>query len=235
MKTPEELKAYKRQWQLNNRDKFRAYNKKYYIKNREKVLAGTSKWKKENREKVCLYAKRSAAKNPERIKAYRFAKREHLLNKQRERRSKKKSLLIELGLKTPWVRPQKQTIPWKVRNKERMRAYFSNYSKTNIQRILKRRQSARIQKALKGIGLKKRFATLKYVGINTTGLKQYLESLFKPGMTWANRSLWHIDHKLPCSSFDLTIEAEQMKCFHYTNLQPLWWWENLSKSDKIAA
>jgi hypothetical protein len=54
-------------------------------------------------------------------------------------------------------------------------------------------------------------------------------------MNWQNhkRFGWHIDHIKPCSSFDLSKEEEQLACFHYTNLQPLWWHENLKKSNKI--
>lgn len=52
----------------------------------------------------------------------------------------------------------------------------------------------------------------------------YIESQFKEGMTWGNRSYygWHLDHVIPCASFDLTKIEEQKKCFHYTNFQPLW-------------
>lgn len=43
-------------------------------------------------------------------------------------------------------------------------------------------------------------------------------------MTWDNYGFkgWHIDHKIPCLSFNLTDIDQQKKCFHYTNLQPLW-------------
>ena len=66
-------------------------------------------------------------------------------------------------------------------------------------------------------------------------LKQHLESQFKDGMSWNNHGVkgWHIDHIKPCASFDLTDPEEQKKCFHFSNLQPLWWIDNLKKKDKI--
>ena len=62
----------------------------------------------------------------------------------------------------------------------------------------------------------------------------HLEKSFKPGMTRKNHGKWHIDHIKPCASFDLTKPEEQAKCFHYTNLQPLWASENLAKGSKIS-
>jgi hypothetical protein len=64
-------------------------------------------------------------------------------------------------------------------------------------------------------------------------LKGYLAGKFKDGMTWENHGEWHIDHIKPCASFNLLDEGEQKKCFHYTNLQPLWASENLSKGCKF--
>ena len=52
-------------------------------------------------------------------------------------------------------------------------------------------------------------------------------------MSWDNQGEWHIDHIIPCASFDLTNEEEQEKCFHYTNLQPLWAIDNMVKGCKI--
>jgi hypothetical protein len=50
-----------------------------------------------------------------------------------------------------------------------------------------------------------------------------------------NSKEYHIDHIIPCASFDLTKPEDQAKCFHYTNLQPLWASENLAKGSKISS
>ncbi len=60
----------------------------------------------------------------------------------------------------------------------------------------------------------------------------YLEKKYKKGMTRDNYGDWHVDHIKPCASFDLTDAKQQMLCFHYTNLQPLWAKENLQKGKK---
>lgn len=72
----------------------------------------------------------------------------------------------------------------------------------------------------------------KILGCSIKELKQHLEKQFTLGMNWKNFGFgWHIDHIKPCSKFDLTKEGEQKKCFHYTNLQPLWATENLKKNN----
>jgi hypothetical protein len=60
----------------------------------------------------------------------------------------------------------------------------------------------------------------------------HLESLFLPGMTWANHALWHIDHIRPCASFDLSDPAQVKQCFHFSNLRPLWARDNIAKGAK---
>jgi len=79
--------------------------------------------------------------------------------------------------------------------------------------------------------------TRELLGCSIQELKLYLESKFQPGMTWENHGTfgWHIDHVKPCASFDLSDAREQEKCFHYTNMQPLWAKENLSKGSKITS
>ena len=64
-------------------------------------------------------------------------------------------------------------------------------------------------------------------------LMGYLEAKFTDGMTWENHGKWHIDHIKPCCKFNLLDKNEQIKCFHYTNLQPLWAKDNLSKGGKF--
>lgn len=74
-----------------------------------------------------------------------------------------------------------------------------------------------------------------YIGCTPQELVQHLESQFYEcpstgkTMTWDNHGEWHIDHIRPLASFDLTKEKEFMQAHHYTNLQPLWAEENLSK------
>jgi hypothetical protein len=74
--------------------------------------------------------------------------------------------------------------------------------------------------------------TMKLTGCSKEELFTFLEAEFEPEMTWDNYGKWHIDHIRPCASFNLEDPEEQRKCFHWTNLQPLWAVDNIRKSDK---
>jgi hypothetical protein len=71
------------------------------------------------------------------------------------------------------------------------------------------------------------------LGCSPEYLKEHLEKQFSQGMSWDNYGFygWHIDHKIPLSS--AKTEEEVYQLCHYTNLQPLWAKDNLSKGGKI--
>lgn len=76
--------------------------------------------------------------------------------------------------------------------------------------------------------------TLSYVGCTVEFFKLWMEYLFDKKMSWKNRgTYWHIDHIMPCASYDLSKQEEIYKCYNWTNLRPLYKKENIEKSDKI--
>lgn len=91
----------------------------------------------------------------------------------------------------------------------------------------------RLYKALKGAS--KASTTLELIGISRERLVSYIEQLWEPGMNWDNYGIggWELDHKRPCAAFDLSKSEQQRACFHYTNLQPMWAWENHAKRHTV--
>jgi hypothetical protein len=79
---------------------------------------------------------------------------------------------------------------------------------------------------------KKHGKTMELTGCTTEELIKHLSSKFTEGMTLENYGEWHIDHIKPCASFNLGDPGEQHKCFHWTNLQPLWAADNIRKGSK---
>jgi hypothetical protein len=77
-------------------------------------------------------------------------------------------------------------------------------------------------------------SVIKLLGCSIDHARTYLESLFLPGMSWDNHGEWHIDHKKPLSSFDLTDFAQMAEACHFTNLQPLWAIDNIRKGGRRA-
>ena len=93
--------------------------------------------------------------------------------------------------------------------------------------------SNRIRDAIINHGGLKNKRTLELLGCSVADARIHIESQFSDGMSWENIGEWHIDHRRPCASFDLTLESDQKMCFHYTNLQPMWANENISKHDSF--
>ena len=74
-----------------------------------------------------------------------------------------------------------------------------------------------------------------FIGCSTAQLAKHLESGFTKRMTWENYgTYWHVDHILPCSSFDHTDERQVAQCWHWTNLRALEAKKNMDKSDTIT-
>lgn len=92
---------------------------------------------------------------------------------------------------------------------------------------------SRIGKVLRERNIGKQDKTYDLLGCSKEEFIKYFENKFSDGMSWDKVGKYiHIDHIRPCISFDLKNVEEQKKCFHYTNLQPLWATDNLKKGSK---
>ena len=121
-----------------------------------------------------------------------------------------------------------------VGRKAALRRYYTEIKKPGSGYILRKRISTRIRNAIvNGHAIKER-RTLELTGCTIEQLKTHLESQFNARMTWANYGrAWHIDHIMPCASFDLTDEAQQHQCFHFSNLRPMWGGANITKGNLL--
>lgn len=144
---------------------------------------------------------------------YKYQQTEH--RKLIRKRSVKKR--VESGEMKEWQKQKRKTDP--------------NFKISNLLR-------GRVRKLLKNKNVMKNNSTLELLGCSFEYFKEYIESQFQPGMNWENqgngKNKWNLDHIIPCSKFDLTDIEHQKICFHFLNLQPLWFEENMKKSDKIV-
>ena len=111
--------------------------------------------------------------------------------------------------------------------KKRLNAQRRKRRKTDTNFRLLRNLRSRLRKALKGKN--KSASTIILLGCSIPHLIDHLTKQFQPGMTWENKGEWHVDHMLACDTFDLEDPEQQRRCFHWTNLQPLWGPENIRK------
>jgi len=162
-----------------------------------------------------LRCKRYQANHPERLalQRHRAYLRRKTAHREYQRGWVRENLSRNRKLKRDWNAQQRATNPgWKLRTQ----------------------LTIRIWGALKHVN-RRAARTMGFLGCSFSEFKEHLQKQFSPGMSWENYGKWHVDHKRPCASFDLTDPAQQRECFHFSNLQPLWARDNLSKGAKLCA
>jgi len=202
----------------------RVKSKEYREKNREKYLLSQKKFYEKNKERQSTYSK--------------------------EYYNKKREEIIDRNKKYYYNNIDKYKITkkeWREKNKEKVLKKSKEYGKKNRKLLTeyekkKRNDDSlfrtiryvrnRINQYLKSKNYKKNSKSFDLVGCSPEFLKEHIESQFIEGMSWdlMGKEI-HIDHKIPLS-FGKN-ENEVKKLCHYTNLQPLWAKDNLTKSDKI--
>lgn len=214
---------------------------------------------KERREKSRRAAARYAAKNPDKVReSNRFSRARKQLNdpetvrawrrsyhhrnkvrlanhwkqKRQDRKTEKAAYDREYLAKN---REKKKAYlkAWYQANREKQNAYCRSQRRLNPQYRVSNNLRCRMNMALRHVGLKRDYPLEKMLGCTVAHLMRHLESQFKRGMTWKNRKQWHIDHIVPCAAFDLTDKAQQFRCFHFSNLRPMWRDKNIRKGDRI--
>lgn len=188
---------------ITPKEKKAAAYRAWYLANKERRSAYNCRWDKAHRGQVNTRRRAWRAKNPDKTRAHTLAWN----SKNPERVAKA-------------IRDYRATSP---RYKEYQRAY-SKRPKMRMIRSLRKRLHEFIHQKLGG--------SKNIFGISPQGLREHIQSRFADGMTWENYGHWHVDHIRPLSSFDLSTKETVREASHWTNLQPLWARDNLSKHKK---
>ncbi len=235
-----------------DKEKARKRWKRYREKHRERLKVRSRELYalniKEERRKAREWYWRNRKKELERQKKYRMrpevkerkklydlkTKKKYYINN-REKILKKKAILAKRPEEI--TRKKNYNKIYHINNFEKIQqwntAYIRKRYKTDLNYKLKKVLRARMNMALGHNWKAARTAEL--LGASIPEVWNHLEKQFQPGMTRKNHGLWHIDHIKPCVTFDLSDPEQQKKCFHYTNLQPLWAFDNISKGKEIIS
>lgn len=190
------------------------YNRANYKKKKETIKAQTLKYYYDNIEKGRKQRREYARKN----KRQQYLKEYYEHNKE----------VLRLKQQTYYIN-----------NKDELGKKQYQYKKAKLKHDLeyyiKDRLSTRIRMAILNHKGTKNTSSIELLGASIDVVRKHIESQFLPGMTWENHGMkgWHIDHIIPCDSFDLRDMDEQKRCFNYKNLQPLWAEDNLEKGASI--
>ena len=196
--------------------------KENYESNREYYMI---KMKTNRLKKLDEYAKRD--------KQYYFVNRNKILKQKQEYYINNQELLLKKAKDYYKDNKNKRSVynkQWVKDNiiyyREYQKEYSKKYREKNPHIILWR---SVLRCTLFRLGKNKEGYTIDLLGYSPLELKQHLESLFTEGMSWDNHGEWHIDHIKPVSKFDPETPMNIVNAL--SNLQPLWAYDNISKSD----
>ena len=108
--------------------------------------------------------------------------------------------------------------------------YHLKYYKKYPEAKLVASQRNRIKKLLKNKSTNT--TSLDLLNCSSKFFKAWIEWQLDDGQTMKNHgSVWHLDHCIPGNLFDLKKEKDIKRCFHWSNIQPMDGFENLSKGN----
>jgi len=150
---------------------------------------------------------------------------------------------LRFGKNNEYYKERNKTLERKLKNKitkskpeykEKQRIYENKKYKEDIVYRLKKCLRIRVRIALKAKKWRKDNTLHKYLGCSLDQLKEHLASKFIDNMTWENYGFgldkWTIDHIIPLDSAQ--TPEEMYKLCHFSNLQPMWYIDNIKKSNK---
>jgi hypothetical protein len=186
-----------------NLENVKNYKKKYYEDNKEEIIKKSTVFYQVNRLEINKKRRKNIIR---------------LTEEERKEKSNKKSLEYY------YLNKEKQNKKTSERNKLRM-LNDSKFKLSHNIRVL-------IRKSLQNQFTTKSKKTIEILGCSFDEFKIHLESQFDAKMNWENQgTYWHMDHIIPISSAE--TEEDVYRLNHYTNFQPLYWLDNLKKSNKI--
>lgn len=198
-------------------------NKAKYHANKEVILAKRAEFMKVNPD----YMKKYNNKYKERTKNWYNENKERLSEMSKEYRKANPHIIKERNknyVKNNRDKVNKYAREWKKAKRTNDKNYL-------LREIVSRR--IRYELTTRKTG-EKEFRTHEYLGCTFDYFRRYIEVRFEHGMTWDNYGdRWELDHIIPCVSWDLTNLFENLCCWNYRNIQPLWKIENRVKKDNF--
>lgn len=228
-------KEYLKLYYINNKESLNGKNRENYYKNVENYKLKSKEYREKNKEYYSEYFKEYYLDNKEKLNEY---KKEYYQENKPEYLERSKSWRENnVNEYSEYLKGWRENNPeyskeylkeWWILNSHKRKIYWKNIRNNNPHYIAWR---SSLSLALSRMNKEKIGHTIDLLGYSPSDLKIHIENLFKDGMSWENWGEWHIDHIIPISKFDSNTPINIVNDLN--NLQPLWAFENLSKSNKI--